>query len=488
MTRIQEGLIFERSREGKIGCIMPELDVPAVDCAQTLGEKMTRSSLKAFPQVSEVEVVRHFTRLSQWNFGVNQGMYPLGSCTMKYNPSINEKVAGLPGFTHIHPLSSSKNIQGVLKMIVELEKQLCEITGLQACTLQPAAGAHGEFTGLLTIRGALKAKGQQNRDTILVPDSAHGTNPATATLAGFRVKEVASNAAGRVDMQALEEAIDDHTAGMMLTNPNTLGIFESNIHLIAEKLHQQGAYLYMDGANMNALVGKAKPGDMGVDLLHLNLHKTFSTPHGGGGPGSGPVCATEELAAYLPRPRIRENERGELEFHCEESSVGRVHGWQGHFGVMLRAMSWIFSLGAKGLREHTENAVLNNHYLRHLLKGHYHLPYETETLHETVFTDKYQMENGVSTRDIAKKLLDFGFHPPTVYFPLVVSGALMIEPTETESRGEIERFAAAMVDIAKMARESPEQVTSAPTTTVIGRLDETLAARKPVLKWVPDTE
>lgn len=487
MTHASEWLIFERSREGKVGCTLPELDVPRVDLQQTLGKDGVRDTLEVFPQVSEMEVNRHYTRLSQWNFGVNQGMYPLGSCTMKYNPIINENVANMPMFRDIHPFAPAENCQGMLHLMKELEEALCTITGLTGCTLQPTAGAHGEYTGLLAIRAALKKKGMEHRDTILVPDSAHGTNPASATLAGFKVVEVASNAEGRIDLDALKDAIDDSTAGMMVTNPNTLGIFESNIHLIAELLHKNGSYLYMDGANMNALVGKCLPGAMGVDVLHLNLHKTFSTPHGGGGPGSGPVCVAPELVPFLPHPRIITNEQGKLEFHNQETSLGRVHGWQGHIGIAVRAYSWILSLGAQGLREHTENAVLNNFFIRHGLKDHYFMPYATETLHETVFTDKWQEKYGVTTMDIAKKLLDFGFHPPTVYFPLVVHGALMIEPTETESRGEITRFIRAMVDIAELAEKDPGQVTNAPVTTVIKRVDDTLAARKPILRYYPET-
>ena len=486
MSHSTEWLIFERSREGKVGCTFPPLDVPELDPRETLGTENVRDELALFPQVSETEIARHFTRLSQWNFGVNQGMYPLGSCTMKYNPSLNETVANIPQLLNVHPLSQDKDCQGILRLMLLMESMLSEITGLKACSLQPAAGAHGEYTGLLAIRKALKNKGLDHRDTILIPDSAHGTNPATATLAGFKVKEVASNASGRIDMESLRQAVDEHTAGMMLTNPNTLGIFESNIHLIADLLHENDAYLYMDGANMNALVGKCKPGEMGVDVLHLNLHKTFSTPHGGGGPGAGPVCVCPELEPFLPNPRIKETPDGNLVFVNEPDSVGRVHGWQGHIGVAIRGLCWILTLGAKGLREHTENAVLNNCYIRNGLKEHFYIPYPTETLHETVFSDKWQHDSGVSTMDIAKKLLDYGFHPPTVYFPLVVPGALMIEPTETESRGEMDRFIQAMVKIAGLAKTDPGEVTCAPLTTVIARVDETLAARNPVLRWQPD--
>jgi len=486
MSHSFEWLIFERTRVGKIGCTLPKLDVPEVEAEATLGSDRVRKGLDRFPQVSETEIARHFTRLSQWNFGVNQGMYPLGSCTMKYNPSLNETVSGIPAFRNTHPLAKPEHSQGVLRLLFELEEILAEITGLSACTLQPAAGAHGEFTGLLTIHKALQEKGEGHRDTILVPDSAHGTNPATATLAGFKVKEVASNAEGRIDMESLREAIDERTAGMMITNPNTLGIFESEIHIIADLLHEHGAYLYMDGANMNALVGKCKPGDMGVDVMHLNLHKTFSTPHGGGGPGSGPVCVNETLKPYLPNPRIVK-EGDQFVWKNEATGVGRVHGWNGHFGVAVRALCWILTLGAKGLREHTENAVLNNRYVRKGLEGHFHLPFKTETLHETVFNDKNQHDTGVTSMDMAKKLLDFGFHPPTMYFPLVVPGALMIEPTETESRGEMDRFVQAMVRIAELAKEDPEQVTRAPETTVIRRVDEALAARQPILRWEPES-
>lgn len=485
MRKFREYLIFERSREGKVGYSLPALDVPEVDVKQTLGERNVRIGLEGFPEVSEVEVVRHFTRLSQWNFGVDTGMYPLGSCTMKHNPKLNEELASLPGFTQSHPCMPDEDVQGTLKLIRTLETYLSEITGLPSCTLQPAAGAHGEYTGIMLIHAALRSK-KLKRTTILVPDSAHGTNPATATLAGFEVKEVPSNDRGQVDMEALKAAVDENTAAMMITNPNTLGIFETQVREIADLLHAHGAYLYMDGANMNALVGKMRPGDAGVDVLHLNLHKTFSTPHGGGGPGSGPVCAIEEFDPFMPYPRSVMNPDGSYAFDwSREASIGKVHGWYGNFGVAIRALCWILSLGRHGLRKHTEHAVLNNNYLRKKLEPFFHLPYAEPTLHETVFTDKIQEAFGVTTMDIAKSLLDFGFHPPTIYFPLVVHGALMIEPTETESRGELDRFADAMADIARRAESDPESVKRAPVSLDIQRPDDTLAARKPVLRWEP---
>lgn len=487
MKPFREFLVFERSRPGKIGCPLPALDVPTVDCDQTLAGQ-TRPELDIFPEITEVEVVRHFTRLSQWNFGIDQGMYPLGSCTMKHNPRINEAMAALPGLAESHPLAEDEHVQGCLELIAELQDHLCEITGLPYCSTQPAAGAHGEFTGILLIKALLDQKGEQ-RDTIIVPDSAHGTNPATASLCGFQVREVPSDEHGRVDVSQLEAMIDEKTAGMMITNPNTLGIFETNIAQIANLLHAKGAYLYMDGANMNALVGKTRPGDMGVDVLHLNLHKTFSTPHGGGGPGSGPICCSDELAPFLPTPRIARGADGA--FHWSEDhplSIGKVHGWYGQFGVLVRALTWILTLGREGLVSHTENAVLNNNYLRKMLEPHYEIPYPEATLHETVFSDKRQQAHGVTTMDIAKSLLDYGFHPPTVYFPLVVHGALMIEPTETESRGELNRFARALIDISERAAKDPQSVLASPHLPQIQRPDETTAARHPILSWRPESE
>jgi len=483
MNQFREYLVFERSREGKIGCTLPECDVPEVDLEDTLGPGKTRQTLDLLPEISEVEVVRHFTRLSHWNFGVDTGMYPLGSCTMKHNPRLNEAVAALPGFTDTHPLSEERHVQGCMETIHQLECYLGKITGLPEVSTQPAAGAHGEYAGILMIQACLDKKGE-NRDVILVTDSAHGTNPASATLSGFRVKEVKSNSQGRIDLEHFKSMVDETTAGMMITNPNTLGIFETDIKVVADILHENGAYLYMDGANMNAFVGKTRPGDMGVDVIHLNLHKTFSTPHGGGGPGSGPICTTRELAPFLPVPRVEKCEDGNLQWSDgSPDSVGKIHGWYGNFGVLVRALSWIKSLGREGLRQHTEHAVLNNNYVRKNLEPHYHLPYDQPTLHETIFTDKIQNQNGVETMDIAKSLLDYGFHPPTVYFPLVVHGALMIEPTETESRGEMDRFIEAMVDIAQRAKSDPESIQAAPIRSDIQRPDETQAVKKPVLRW-----
>ncbi len=486
MNDFREFLLFERSRQGKVGCPMPALDVPEVELESSLPE-MTRAELDVFPEISEVEVVRHFTRLSQWNFGIDQGMYPLGSCTMKHNPRINEAMAALAGLANAHPLAEDSQVQGCLGVIHELQSYLCEITGLPYCSTQPAAGAHGEFTGILLIKALLDKRGSK-RSIVIVPDSAHGTNPATASLCGFDVKEVKSDKHGRVDMEHLASMVNDQTAGMMITNPNTLGIFETNIAEIAEILHAKGALLYMDGANMNALVGKTRPGDMGVDVIHLNLHKTFSTPHGGGGPGSGPICCTEELAPFLPTPRVTKDGNDIYAWSNDfPDSIGKVHGWYGQFGVLVRALTWILTLGKEGLVRHTEHAVLNNNYLRKMLAPHFDIPYPAETLHETVFTDKRQQAHGVSTMDIAKSLLDYGFHPPTVYFPLVVPGALMVEPTETESRGELNRFARALMDISNRAASDPQSVTSAPHTTQIQRADETIAARQPILRWQPKT-
>ena len=412
-------------------------------------------------------------------------MYPLGSCTMKHNPRINEAMAAIPGLAKTHPMAPSAHVQGCLQIMHTLGEYLSDITGLPGCSLQPAAGAHGEFTGILVIKALLESQGQ-NRKVVIVPDSAHGTNPATAALCGYDVKEVPSNEKGCVDLEAFRAMVNDQTACMMITNPNTLGIFENNIREIADILHENGAYLYMDGANMNALVGQAKPGDMGVDVLHLNLHKTFSTPHGGGGPGAGPICVSEALIPFLPKPWIKKQDGSYSLDWSGEQSIGKVHGFYGQFGVLVRALTWILTLGKEGLKQHTEHAVLNNNYLRKLLEPHYHIPFPAATLHETVFNDKKQNEYGVTTMDIAKALLDYGFHPPTVYFPLVVSGALMIEPTETESRGEIKRFAEAMIEIAARSAQDPDGMHAAPTTTQIQRADETTAARNPILRWHKD--
>jgi glycine dehydrogenase subunit 2 len=479
-----EALTFEKSSPGKKAYRLPPLDVPEVDAAAALGGAV-REDCGALPELSEIEIIRHFTRLSTWNYAIDLGMYPLGSCTMKYNPRVNELVSRLEGIAEAHPYQPEHLSQGVLQIIRTLQDCLIEITGMDTITLQPAAGAHGEFTGILLTRAYHQSKGNA-RKTVLVPDSAHGTNPATAAVVGYQVQNIKSNSLGMVDVAALENLVTDDVAALMLTNPSTIGVFESEIHKIADILHAKGALLYMDGANMNALVGKVRPGDFGVDVMHLNLHKTFSTPHGGGGPGSGPVACKKILEPFLPTPVVVENADGTLGFNYDRPrSVGRVRMFYGNFGMFVRALAYILANGPDGLRQTTEDAVLNANYIRTKLEDVYELPYKTPTLHEVVFSDRRQTVNGVRTGDIAKRLIDYGFHPYTTSFPLIVPGALMIEPTESESREELDLLVDAMRQIAREAEENPELILNAPHFTRISRLDETAAARKPVLRWKP---
>lgn len=477
-----ELLLYERSSPGKVGYQLPELDVPPVDPSAVLEPELVRAEIEGFPEVSEVEVVRHFTRLSTWNYAIDLGLYPLGSCTMKYNPRLNEAVARIEGIVDAHPYQPEALAQGMLNIQRTLENYLAEITGMDAVTLQPAAGAHGELTGLLLVRAYHESLGDPRR-VVLVPDSAHGTNPATAAIAGYDVVEIKSNDRGMIDIGSLAAAVDDSVAALMVTNPNTVGIFEQDIARVAAILRGCGAQLYMDGANMNALVGITRPGEFGVDVMHLNLHKTFSTPHGGGGPGAGPVAVREHLEPYLPIPRIRED-RGGLSYEWERpKSIGRVRAFYGNFGVLVRALAYILAHGGDGLRNATIDAVLNANYIRKGLEGHYELPYSAPSMHECVFGDARQAKHGVKTGDIAKRLIDYGFHPYTVSFPLIVRGALMIEPTETESKQELDQFVAAMQAIAEEVESDPDLVRKAPVTTRTGRVDETLAARKPVVIW-----
>ena len=477
-----EGLIFEKSSPGKRAVKLAPLDVPEVDAAALLGDAF-RSEPAPLPEVSEIEIIRHFTRLSTWNYAIDLGMYPLGSCTMKYNPRVNEFVARLEGIAEAHPYQPESLAQGSLEVVRELEQCLIEITGMDAITLQPAAGAHGEFTGILLVRAYHESRGNARRK-IIVPDSAHGTNPATAAICGYEVQNLKSNALGMVDVAELERIVDEDTAALMLTNPSTIGVFESEIHRIADVLHAKGALLYMDGANMNALVGKARPGDFGVDVMHLNLHKTFSTPHGGGGPGSGPVACKAFLEPFLPIPVLVKNEDGGMHWHYDRpQSVGRVRAFYGNTGMFIRALAYILANGPDGLRQTTEDAVLNANYIRRKLEDVYELPYKTPSMHEVVFSDKRQAAKGVKTGDIAKRLIDYGFHPYTVSFPMIVHGALMIEPTESESLEELDLFIEAMRAIAREVEETPELVKSAPHSTRVSRLDEVQAARKPVLRW-----
>ncbi len=482
-----EELIFELSSPGKKAYKLPPLDVPAVDHKKLLGQD-AREDLGHMPEVSEIEIIRHFTRLSTWNYAIDLGMYPLGSCTMKYNARVNEVVARIAGLAEAHPYQPAKISQGALRIMKTLSDCLIDITGMDAITLQPAAGAHGEMTGILLMRAYLQSKGNP-RKKILIPDSAHGTNPATAAICGYAVENLKSNDKGMVDIGALAAQMNEDVAGLMLTNPNTLGIFEQEIHKIADILHDKGGLLYMDGANMNALVGKTRPGDFGVDVMHMNLHKTFSTPHGGGGPGSGPVACKKILEPFLPQPIIIEKPDGTLAFEYNRpQSVGRVRMFFGNFGMHVRALAYIMANGPDGLRQTTEDAVLNANYIRKKLEGHYDLPYKTPSMHEVVFSDHLQTKKGVKTGDVAKRLIDYGFHPYTVSFPLVVHGALMIEPTESESLEELNLLVDAMKSIAKEVEEDPEMVKNAPHTTRISRLDETAAARKPILRWKPATK
>jgi glycine dehydrogenase subunit 2 len=477
-----EGLSFEKSAPGKKAYRLPPLDVPEVDSDVLLGEAR-RSHNAQLPELSEIEIIRHFTRLSTWNYAIDLGMYPLGSCTMKYNPRVNEFVARLAGIAEAHPYQPEALSQGSLGIMGLLQKCLLEITGMDAITLQPAAGAHGEFTGILLVRAYHQAQGNPRRH-VIIPDSAHGTNPATAAICGYDVINFKSNAQGGIDVDALAQAVNEETAALMLTNPSTLGVFENEIHRIADILHAKGALLYMDGANMNALCGKTRPGDFGVDVMHLNLHKTFSTPHGGGGPGSGPVACRQHLGRFLPIPVVEESPDGRFHLNYDRpESVGRVRAFFGNFGMFVRALAYILANGPDGLRQTTEDAVLNANYIRAKLQDLYELPYTTPSMHEVVFSDRRQAHFGVRTGDIAKRLIDYGFHPYTVSFPLIVHGALMIEPTESESREELDLFVDAMRQIAREVEENPQLVLDAPHSTRVARLDETAAARRPVLRW-----
>jgi glycine dehydrogenase subunit 2 len=478
-----EPLLFEMSSPGKKAYQLPDLDVPPVDPAAALGAANVRKEIEDFPEVSEVEVIRHFSRLSTWNYGIDLGLFPLGSCTMKYNPRINEAVARTEGLAWAHPYQPESLSQGAMAVIAHLESALCEIFGMDAVTLQPAAGAHGEFTGIMLIRGYLESKGSP-RKKVLVPDSAHGTNPATAIIAGYEVQNIKSNDRGMIDIDVLAAAVDEDVAALMLTNPNTVGVFEVNILRIAEILHAKGAQLYMDGANMNALVGLSRPGDFGVDVMHANLHKTFSTPHGGGGPGAGAVGVRAHLEPFLPTPRLAKTPQGAWTWNYNRpQSIGRVRAFYGNFGVLVRALAYILAHGGPGLKNATIDALLNANYIRALIEPYYEIAYKAPSMHECVFSDARQAAKGVRTGDIAKRLIDYGFHPYTVSFPLIVSGALMIEPTETEPKNELDLFCDAMISIAKEIDENPDLVLKAPHLTRTPRVDEVTAARKPIVRW-----
>lgn len=481
--RKYDKLIFELSKPGRKAYNLPELDVEDKCIKNFIPEEFLSDTELNFPELSEVDVIRHYTNLSNKNYGLDTGFYPLGSCTMKYNPKINEDIARLDGFANVHPYQMEGCTQGSLQLLYELDKSLAEIAGMDKMSLQPAAGAHGELTGIMVIKAYHEKNGDFNRNKIIVPDSAHGTNPATAAMAGYKIVEVKSTKEGLVDLEALKAVVGDDTAGLMLTNPNTLGIFDKNIKEIAKIVHDAGGQLYYDGANANAILGHARPGDMGFDVVHFNLHKTFSTPHGGGGPGSGPIGVKKHLVDFLPVPLVQKDEdRYYLDYNVS-NTIGKVKDFYGHFGILVRAYTYILTMGSDGLKKASEIAVLNANYMANKLKDYYYLPIDTLFKHEFVLGGLKDTLSEVSTLDIAKRLLDHGYHPPTVYFPLIINQAIMIEPTESESKETMDEFIEAMISISKEASEDPEKVKSAPLNTVVSRPDETRAARTPVLKY-----
>ena len=478
-----EALIFERSRPGRRAYTLRETGIPRSSAGDRIPEHLRTSTVPALPELAERDLVSHYTRLAHRNFSIDEGFYPLGSCSMKYNPKIAEVVASLPGFSRLHPAQPAEQTQGALELLWALERGLCALTGMAAATFQPAAGASGELTGLMIIAAAHEAAGDRRR-RVIIPDAAHGTNPASVRLAGYQVSEVPSDAQGLVDLSALEKLLDTDVAALMLTNPNTLGLFERNISEIARLLHGVGAKLYYDGANFNAILGRARPADMGFDVVHMNLHKTFATPHGGGGPGSGPVAVSAELAPYLPGPRPIRLDDGSFGWHADPDSIGRVHGWHGNVGIDVRAYSYLIGLGGDGLRRVSERAVLNANYLLAQLTEDYDLPYPGPVMHEFVLSARRQKKaSGIRALDIAKGLIDRRIHPMTVYFPLIVDEAMMIEPTETESRETLDEFVAVMREFARLAVESPQVLKDAPVSAPVRRLDETRAARQLVPRW-----
>lgn len=478
-----EKLIFEKSKPGRKGHFIPANDVPLSDLKKEIPEKYHRKSALEFPEVSENEIARHFIRLSHYNYSIDEGLYPLGSCTMKYNPKVNEKTASLDGFANLHPCSEEKNAQGALRLMFELGESLKEITGLQGVSLQPAAGSHGELTGILMFRAYHLDRGDTKRKKILIPDSAHGTNPASASIGGFEIVNIKSNPDGRVNVEDLEKNCGDDVAGFMLTNPNTVGLFEKNISQIEKLIHGCGGLMYMDGANLNALLGIVRPGDMNFDCVHINLHKTFSTPHGGGGPGAGPVCVSEKLIPYLPIPQIVLNDGTYLLKEDYPKSIGKVHSYFGNFGVLVRAYTYIRMHGGKGLYDVSKNAIINANYLFYLLQNDFDVPFNEFCMHEFILSGDRQKEAGALTKDLAKRLLDYGFHAPTVYFPLIVHEAMLIEPTETETKENLEAFASAMIKIANEIKENPEFVKNSPYNTPVKRVDDALAARQLDISW-----
>lgn len=474
-------LIFEVSKEGRRGSRLPEMDVPAVDPAAVLGSGALRETPPRLPEVTEGDAVRHYTLLSNKNYGVDTGFYPLGSCTMKYNPKLNEEAAAMAGFAAVHPSQPSESVQGALALIYDLQERLCAIAGMDSFTLQPAAGSHGEMTGLMLIKSYHEKRGDTQRNRIIVPDAAHGTNPATASVVGFEVVEIKSSPDGSVDLDALKAVLDDRTAGLMLTNPSTIGLFEKNIEEVAKLVHDAGGLLYYDGANLNAIMGITRPGDMGFDVVHLNLHKTFSTPHGGGGPGSGPVGCKARLAEFLPVPVVEKHGDRYVLNEDKPDSIGKVRSYFGNFLVLVRAYAYVLTMGSDGLEEASRMAVLNANYLFNKLKDHYNVPYPGICMHEFVLAGVNA--EGVPTLDVAKRLLDLGYHPPTIYFPLIVDNAIMVEPTETESMETLDAFAEKMIQIAEEAKTDPQMLHDSPMHTPVRRIDEVLAARTPVVKY-----
>lgn len=484
MSYIYDKTIFEVSREGKVGYRLPPLDIEETPIEELIDSKYLATEPLDFPEVSEVEIIRHFTNLSKKNYALDEGMYPLGSCTMKYNPKINEDMASLPGFANTHPYQDPSTVQGNLELMWNLQEALKEVSGMDSVCLQPAAGAHGEITGIMLMKAYHEQRGDHKRDTIIVPDSAHGTNPATAAMAGYKIRQVKSNALGTVDAEELKTLVDDTTAGLMLTNPNTVGMFEKDILQIAEIIHGAGGLIYYDGANMNAIMGKVRPGDMGFDVVHFNLHKTFSTPHGGGGPGAGPIGCVKKLEPFLSVPVIEKEGEALVFQYDRKDTIGKVKDFYGHFAIAIRAYTYILTMGWDGLKKASEIAVLNANYMQERLKDVYKLPIDHVCMHEFVLSSLKENPNGIRTLDIAKRILDFGFYAPTVYFPLIIEEAMMIEPTETESKENMDRFIDLLHAIALEAVESPEILKTAPQNTPVRRPDETLAARKPVLTYL----
>ncbi|MFC1513441.1 aminomethyl-transferring glycine dehydrogenase subunit GcvPB [candidate division KSB1 bacterium] len=482
-----EPIIFEFSSPGRKGYTIDDLDVPEKEIDKLIPKDFLRSEPARLPEVGESEVVRHFTRLSQMNHHIDKGFYPLGSCTMKYNPKINEQTASLQGFLGIHPRQKESTVQGCLEILYEVERLLCDITGLKATTTQPAAGSHGELTGIMLMLKYHEKKGNDKK-VILIPDSAHGTNPSSVIIAGYKTVEVKSNEKGTIDLEDFKSKLDDDVAGMMVTNPNTLGIFENDLAEIAELLHEKDALLYMDGANLNALLGIIKPGDLGVDVLHINLHKTFSTPHGGGGPGSGPVAVSDKLVDFLPVPVIKRSGDTFTFDYNKPDSIGKIHGYFGNFGIVVRALTYMSMLGKRGMKRVSENAVLNANYLLSLVRDDFELPFKSPVMHEFVLSGSRQKEKGVRTLDIAKRLLDFGFHAPTTYFPLIVKEALMVEPTETETKETLDCFASALKQIVKETEENPDLLHEAPVSTPVSRLDEVKASKEVDVRYPFDSK